>query len=385
MPASSATTPTAVAAMGVPANIRSLILALYDAGAFQMKETLLKCGVQSPFYVDLRVTVSHPTLLSQIACALQEKSAAVPRTHLCGVPYTALPFATAMSLDTGVPMLMRRKERKAHGTKKEIEGDFVAGNECLVVEDLGAREKLAKNGIELHAVTTIKDMVAVLRDSDRLTSTEASKVLEFVSQRAPSPCAQPYEERARGARAQLAQRLFSVMADKKSNLSVAADVTTRAELLALAHKVGPHIAVLKTHADIVSDWDASTGTELRKLATRHNFLLFEDRKFADIGFTVVNQLSGGVHAIADWADFVNAHAVPGPGVIAGVHKVNSGRERAIGLSLLAEMSSKGNLATKLPEYTAHVIAMAQEHPELALASSRWAGLVGVKMPTSLCL
>lgn len=51
----------------------------------------------------------------------------------------------------------------------------------------------------------------------------------------------------------------------------------------MAEEVGDSICILKTHADIIDDWGDRTVRGLREVAKRKRFLIFEDRKFGDIG------------------------------------------------------------------------------------------------------
>lgn len=81
----------------------------------------------------------------------------------------------------------------------------------------------------------------------------------------------------------LATYLLRLMHLKRTNLCVSADVTTTTELLRLAEEVGDHICVLKTHADIINDFGEKTIRGLNDVARRRKFVVFEDRKFGDIG------------------------------------------------------------------------------------------------------
>lgn len=156
-----------------------------------------------------------------------------------------------------------------------------------------------------------------------------------------------------------AKRLLELMDSKKTNLSVAADVTKKQDLLKLADILGPYICVFKTHIDIVDDFDDDLVVELVKLAQKHNFMIFEDRKFADIGNTVKQQYSSGVYKISSWSDITNAHPLPGEGIVKGLQEV--GLPLGRGLLLLAEMSSAGSLATG--SYSQAAVCMARRNRE----------------------
>ena len=393
--------------------IDALILRLHEIEAVKFGEFKLKSGIMSPIYVDLRVIVSYPDVLSAVAGCMWDvlKSNGAEFDNMCGVPYTALPIATCMSLNNDCPMLMRRKEVKDYGTKKAIEGAFVAGQTCLVVEDLvtsgasvmetveplhqvglkvedvvvlidreqGGEARLKQNNLRLHAVLPLSRVLVTLEREGKMTKDLVESVKAFIAANQTGPNASgnemgvssspsapperlPYGERAKLAQNPAAARLWNLMEKKKTNLCLSADVGTAKELLALADQLGPEICVLKTHCDLYPDFDEAFVAELTRLADAHEFMIFEDRKFADIGNTVVGQYASGVHKIADWSHITNAHIVPGAGIVDGLKSV--GLPKGRGLLLLAEMSSAGTMARG--SYTEAAIELAKKHPDFVM-------------------
>ncbi|CAA7259858.1 unnamed protein product [Cyclocybe aegerita] len=166
-----------------------------------------------------------------------------------------------------------------------------------------------------------------------------------------------YGERALNATNTTAKLIFETMERKKTNLAVSVDVTCTSDLLAIIEAVAPY-----THVDILEDFDHSLIERLQHLGREHDFLYFEDRKFADIGNTVALQYSSGVHKISSWAHVTNAHPVPGPSVIKGLSSV--GLPLGRGLLLLAEMSTAGSLA--VGTYTEEAVRMARKHRDFVI-------------------
>lgn len=128
-----------------------------------------------------------------------------------------------------------------------------------------------------------------------------------------------YAERAQKAIHPLSAYLLRLMTIKHSNLCLSADVSTTNQLLHLADAAGPSIVVLKTHYDLINNWDynptTGTGAKLSRLARRHGFLIFEDRKFGDIGNTVQLQYTEGTAKIIEWSHITNVNMIPGKPIV----------------------------------------------------------------------
>lgn len=136
-------------------------------------------------------------------------------------------------------------------------------------------------------------------------------------------------------------KIDKTIKSKHSNLIVAADTNSAEELVAIATNIGSNICMLKTHIDMIDDFSPKLIGKLKQIAKQENFLLFEDRKFADIGQTTLHQYTEGIFKIADWADVVTVHALPGPGILQAIEPTCV--QRKSGVLLLLQMSSNGNL------------------------------------------
>lgn len=109
-------------------SLKQLLLSLYEIQAIKFGSFTLKSGIISPVYLDLRGIVSFPHILKALCEALWKKVEPLSFDYLCGVPYTALPLATCLSVTHDLPMVLRRKEAKDYGTKRMIEGVYQKGN-----------------------------------------------------------------------------------------------------------------------------------------------------------------------------------------------------------------------------------------------------------------
>ncbi|RXW24610.1 hypothetical protein EST38_g1262 [Candolleomyces aberdarensis] len=170
---------------------------------------------------------------------------------------------------------------------------------------------------------------------------------------APAAYKRTYAERAKAHTNPAAKLLLETIERKKTNLCVSVDTVKSADFLAI---------IDATHVDILEDFDYSVIERLESLSRKHDFLIFEDRKFADIGNTVAMQYSAGVHKIAKWSHITNAHPVPGPSIVQGLASVGMPLQR--GLLLLAEMSTVGTLAKGL--YSEEAVQMARKNKDFVI-------------------
>ncbi len=190
--------------------LASLILDLFDIGCLLFGDYVQASGAVFNYYVDLRQIISDPNLFHRVLHAYAGQLGELVFDRIAGIPYGSLPTATGLSLQLHKPLLYPRKEVKAHGARRLIEGDFEEGDRVVVVDDIlitgtsvlegiaklessglevedvvvfidhggradtSARERLTRAGYRCHAVLDIARITAVLHAAGRLSDDQAA-------------------------------------------------------------------------------------------------------------------------------------------------------------------------------------------------------------------
>jgi orotate phosphoribosyltransferase len=173
---------------------------LIKNNAIKFGDYILASGKKSPYYIDLRQTISSPDTMDWIANSLTRivlnEIGKEKIDRILGVPTAGIPFATVVSQKLGTPLIYYRQARKEHGVRKKIEGILERNDRVLIIDDLittgesvieaaevvrdqggvvnelvvlldreqGGRERLRTSRIEPHVLFKISDAMTWLHN-----------------------------------------------------------------------------------------------------------------------------------------------------------------------------------------------------------------------------
>ncbi|MFN2135411.1 MAG: orotate phosphoribosyltransferase [Candidatus Promineifilaceae bacterium] len=187
-----------------------LAVSLYEIGAVQFGKFKLHSGKKSRIYLDLRVLVSFPDALRQVAAAYASVLNWLEFDVLAATPLAGLPIGTAVALEMNRPLIYPRKTAKSYGTGKGIEGVYNVGETAVIIDDLvtsgdsiiqtlaplkagglrvtdavvlidreqGGVESLREQGYRLHAIMSLSYLLSILLERDMISEKKYEKTLK---------------------------------------------------------------------------------------------------------------------------------------------------------------------------------------------------------------
>lgn len=273
---------------------------------FQLASTLtfgeyeLSSGKTSGHYFDLRRFISQPKSLRRL---VQEINPSDKSEVICGVPYGAIPLATAYSLEHNVGQIILRKEAKKYGTQKLVEGcDNPFDGFVTLIDDVwttGASMRKAQEVLENENFIVERKMVILYRGEG-----EPPADLEYMFTE---------KEIMELPLTHFRRHLYNM-----GNLCFAADLPTMDEILDQIRIVADTtcgLSVVKLHPELIDGWSEEGLLELMVLKENLGFLLWSDIKICEVPHIALKQLER-----CSWADLVSVMSLVGEETLNALQK-----------------------------------------------------------------
>jgi len=199
--------------------IRELAKSLVKTQSLKFGVFKLTSGKMSSYYIDLRLVPSYPKVFKRIiemyTNIIVNEIGLSNFDLLCGIPTSGLVFASAIAYYLEKPLIYIRKDVKAHGTQKNIEGVLKPGDRVLLIDDLittgsslmasaeivlgeggvindaivlvdreeGGIENLSKSNIRVHYVAKVSELAKELYENNIIGEEEYNAVLKQIEKK----------------------------------------------------------------------------------------------------------------------------------------------------------------------------------------------------------
>ena len=176
-------------------------------------------GKITPYYIDLKLIPSFPDAFHKVCNMsirfIEERLGAESFDRVASIPTAGMAFASVISYHFNKPFLYIRQRVKVAGRERKVEGMLMPGDKVLLIDDLvttglslakaaavvraeggvvedafvlldrgeGGREKLAKEGIRLHYLVTMKEAAEKLYEINAITEEQMRTIISQIKRK----------------------------------------------------------------------------------------------------------------------------------------------------------------------------------------------------------
>ena len=301
-----------------------LILDLYNKKCIQFGEFKLKSGKTSPIYINLKNVISHPYILNTIVELIFRKTEFKEYTHIMGIPYGGIPFASVLSSKYNIPMIMIRKETKKYGLKKLIEGEYTSDSKIIIIEDTvstGSSLKhfitqLEKINLKPQAIIAVcdrrkeagllgdYDVLSIITMNDIVSVLYKNKLIEHNIYRELYNGKKTIATKPFITNNIMLNKLLEIIKTKETMYCYVIEYTNYESIIDFIHKYHKRFCILKLFSVTIEHFSYEKAKHIKELSIEYNFLIYEGYNFNTSKTIFLNEITLN-NKYYEWVDIIN--------------------------------------------------------------------------------